>query len=81
MRAKHHLFQVQGIAPKSSAKVCAQWRMSFSLPVACYRPFYGGDFGVILTSRLMIIGVDALCSILYSVINYLYTPRQKLSIF
>ena len=36
MLTEHLLFLVLGIAPKSRAKVCAQWRMSLSPPVACW---------------------------------------------
>ena len=35
MLTEHLLFLVLGIAPKPRAKVCAQWRMSLSPPVAC----------------------------------------------
>ena len=39
MGTEHYLFHVLGIAPKSKANVCAQWRMSFSNPVAANWPF------------------------------------------
>ena len=32
MLTEHQLFLVLGIAPKSRAKVCAQWMMSLSPP-------------------------------------------------
>ena len=35
MLNEHYLFLVLGIAPKSRAKVCSQWRMSLSPLVAC----------------------------------------------
>ena len=35
MRTEHKLFLVLTSTPKSRAKVCAQWGMSLSPPVAC----------------------------------------------
>ena len=44
MRTEYYLFHVIGIAPRSRAKVCTQWRMSL-IP----RPFYSTDFDERLT--------------------------------
>ena len=37
-----------------------------------WRPFYGGDFGLILISCYILIGVAVLCLISYSVVSCLY---------
>ena len=65
------MFLVLGIAPKSRAKVCAQWRIlkpPGSL-LATDRSHEGGGFGVVLTKCF---GVGVPCRNLYSFVVYLY---------
>ena len=77
MRTEHKLFLVQRIAPKSSAKVWAQWRMSLSPPPGsllvtdCSKAVV---LGVIL-SKCFEVGVS--CRNLYSFVVYLYVNGSR----
>ena len=64
------MFLVLGIAPKSRAKVCAQWRMSLS--PGSLQATDRSKAVVLVWFLLNVFGVGVSCRKLYSFVVYLY---------
>ena len=66
------MFLVLGIAPKSRAKVCAQWRMSLSPPPGSLLATDRSKAVVFVWFLLNVFGVGVSCRLLYYFVVYLY---------